>query len=89
LTAAGQGNRFGARIAAKKTDGREETLQLEGDVPLKHSARSHRLDYGRPAAILKEKRETMATKKAVKGAKKGAKLSKTAQPAVKNLISRA
>jgi|HubBroStandDraft_1064217.scaffolds.fasta_scaffold4428653_1 hypothetical protein len=30
----------------------------------------------------------MATKKAVKGAKKGATLSKKAQPAVKNLMNR-
>jgi hypothetical protein len=45
-----------------------------------------------PAAqrpILKEKYTIMATKKAVKSKKKGAKLTKKAQPAVKNLVVRA
>ncbi len=84
----GQGNRFGARIAVENTDGREESFQVESDVPFKLSARSHRLDYGRPAAILEGEVRDMTTKKAVKGAKKGTKLSKTAQPAVKNLVTR-
>lgn len=83
MTLAAQENRFGGGLQRRRLRAASNALHPK----VKYGSRS-RLTVSRrlqPAAAIFLKERHMATKKAVKGSKKGAKLGKKDQPAVKNL----